>query len=667
MLHVPGLRESSLRIEIGDVVNLRQLHLDFGGQVIPHADCQHNSVVWGIDRRNEGLALRIDGIFHRTMRFNVSFTLQIQHLDAAEQAVETTQRALIAGTGDAWMRSMLFPESSDGVLQHTLNKRLIDLQFYDELLNYEQQKAVNTVLREMYGPVPFIISGCPGVGKTKTLVELALQLVKNPSVHLLLCAPSDSAADSIVQRLSATRAPLLRVNSPARAFPEVSNRVLPYTHSEDGVFTLPPHEKLLQYQIVITTCRDADILVRACVTNRDLFHLETRMHSILHPNEPPLKPRLHWTGLLVDEAAQATEPEVLTPLNVVAPPNQGEFDGRDPPIFVLVGDAKQLGPRSASKSLFERLLDRPLYRDHQLARSKANGGIMPQLTKSMLPIVRPPFINLIHNYRSHPAILAVPSALFYNDTLEPEAADTESLLSWSGWQGRGWPVLFALNTAPDEIESEGGGWYNNSEALMALRYAHSFVEAGLLQQREICIMSPFAAQVKVLRQIARKNMAMPALNIGPLEAFQGLESRLVIICTTRTRNRFIDQDIAKGLGVMYEPKRFNVALTRAMQGLIVIGNPAVLGFDPNWKAFLAFCGRNELHEELPEGVQLPASESGLGESRLERRMVLQEEAFHPPSNGMRRLGFAEDAEESLWRSGNDAEAVVRHEEYESED
>lgn len=292
---------------------------------------------------------------------------------------------------------------------------------------------------------------------------------------------------------------------------------------------------------------------------------------------------------------------------------------------------------------------------------------MRPLSQNMLPIPRPAFIDLIRNYRSHPAILATPSSLFYYDTLEPEAMNTQSLISWSGWKGVKWPVLFASNTANDEIEEDGGGWYNVGEAKMACRYAASFIYTGHLQPSEVCIMSPFAAQVRLLRRFAKTEVGTSALNIGPLEAFQGLESRLVILCTTRTRDRFIDQDVARGVGVIHEPKRFNVALTRAKHGLIVIGNPTLLAQDSNWEAFLEFCGRNELHEPLPNGVDLASDKHRM--SRLERQLTRLHRQTHDRATalaiGIRNLGIARDQEESFWESGLAAEASVNIEEEQS--
>lgn len=94
----------------------------------------------------------------------------------------------------------------------------------------------------------------------------------------------------------------------------------------------------------------------------------------------------------------------------------------------------------------------------------------------MLPVTRPPFTDLIRIYRSHPGILAIPSLLFYNDTLEPSADSVDSLLMWSGFRGDNMPILFVTNQTPDEIEQlDGGGWYNIGEAIQALQCARSFL------------------------------------------------------------------------------------------------------------------------------------------------------------------------------------------------
>lgn len=425
------------------------------------------------------------------------------------------------------------------------------------------------------------------------------------------------------------------------------------------MFSLPPFADFMAKQVVVTTTRDAELLIRARLTNADLCHHEAAIFSAHHPRKSSPTFQLHWDALILDEAAQATELEALIPLLVIAPPSRSHHLVREAQV-VMVGDPNQLGPRTASKiselqtSLFERLLKLPLYRDHPLARAKQHGGHVPRLTSDMLPLMRPPFTDLIRNYRSHPAILAIPSSLFYHDTLEPHAQDTEALLVWPGFEGRDLPVLFHENRGQDEIEQDGGGWFNLEEADIAVNHARSFVDQGVAP-RDICIMSPFRAQVKVLRTRARVK-GLASVNIGPLEAYQGLEFRVAIVCTTRSRRRFIDQDLARGLGVIHESKRFNVALTRAKEALVVIGNPDALDEDLNWAAFLAFCQRNGAWKGTGDYVWTTPHAPNIRRSRLEKQLQARHEVSLEA--GVRRLGLSGDAEAAAYEAGVIAEEAV---------
>lgn len=131
------------------------------------------------------------------------------------------------------------------------------------------------------------------------------------------------------------------------------------------------------------------------------------------------------------------------------------------------------------------------------------------------------------------------------------------------------------------------------------------VDSGLIEDfAHIAIMSPFKEQVRRIRKELRSSQYnLSRVNVGALEFYQGSEYKFVVICTTRTRERFLQQDVMKGLGMMYEAKRFCVATTRAKQGLVVIGNPALLAKDPCWLAFLSFCHRHGLvvDDEMENG------------------------------------------------------------------
>ncbi|KAK4167729.1 putative helicase MOV-10 [Cladorrhinum sp. PSN259] len=655
---VPGLLENSPVVEEDDEVHLRQLRQGYMGapgpvfsvhgtnSVVAHwTGCIYHARVKAILRVKETLILRVTGLTSETseiatchngrLRLNVQFLASQGRVEPQEMALSNVQASLqqamkaTYGSGPLgsnslyWFQSMLFPTEADCDMQANLNSGILSTSFNDQSLNFEQRVAVENICGQNYGVIPYLISGPPGTGKTKTMIEIALQLVNNVHnvAHILVCAPSDQAADTLVDRLRSTCKPseVLRLCRPTRSFAEVSGTLLPYCCVHEDRFVLPPFEMLMTYKIVVTTCRDAAILVDARMTNSDLHSVERALSRRIHPTAPESphqQVRLHWDALLIDEAAQATETESLIPLCVVAPPINAHKLIFTPQV-IMAGDEYQLNPRTSRAStplrlsLFARLFKRDVYAKHPLAREFRRSALQNRdqllpphdnikpptvVTPSMsLPILRPPFTNLIRNYRSHPAILAVPSSLWYYDTLEAEAPKlmVDRLLKWDDWRGRRWPIMFHNYESLDDVELEGGGWFNPGEADLACHYAKRLLSTGSLREEDICIMSPFNAQVRRIR-LAMRGQNMWGVNIGPTEAFQGLEHSVVILCTTRSRRRFVAEDRERGWGLIGQPNALNVALTRAKCGLIILGMRRLLVEDEHWKAVIDFCERNGL-------------------------------------------------------------------------
>lgn len=210
--------------------------------------------------------------------------------------------------------------------------------FYDQDLNQVQRQAVSDIVAPSHA-IPYLISGPPGTGKTKTMVESALQILRNdPKAKILLSAPSNAAADTLVRRLKAHLLPqqMFRLNSDKRTFAEVPQTILQYCFIENDKFGLPPITELMKLRIVVTTCSDAAIITKARVTN---YHIQiAREHFETHLYFLPERrtASLFWTHLLIDEAAQASEPETLAAIEVVLPAFPEVR-----PTLVLCGDRHQ--------------------------------------------------------------------------------------------------------------------------------------------------------------------------------------------------------------------------------------------------------------------------------------------------------------------------------------
>lgn len=67
---------------------------------------------------------------------------------------------------------------------------------------------------------------------------------------------------------------------------------------------------------------------------------------------------------------------------------------------------------------------------------------------------------------------------------------------------------------------------------------------------------------------------------------------MIIISTVRSTRDFVTYDLKHTLGFVANPRRLNVAVTRAQALLLIIGDPSVLSLDPLWRAFLNYIHLN---------------------------------------------------------------------------
>jgi hypothetical protein len=123
-------------------------------------------------------------------------------------------------------------------------------------LNEQQHLAIRRVVGSQR-LIPYLIVGPPGTGessmlvqfsnstltrstgKTKTMVELVLQiLAQHEDAHILLTAPSNPAADTLLLRLISylDNKTMLRLQSSTRTFAETPNEVLTYSYIKNDTF-----------------------------------------------------------------------------------------------------------------------------------------------------------------------------------------------------------------------------------------------------------------------------------------------------------------------------------------------------------------------------------------------------------------------------------------------
>uniref|UniRef100_A0A2K6GNN1 RNA helicase n=1 Tax=Propithecus coquereli TaxID=379532 RepID=A0A2K6GNN1_PROCO len=386
-------------------------------------------------------------------------------------------------------------------------------EFFNPLLNENQQLAVRRILSGDCRPLPYVLFGPPGTGKTVTIIEAVLQVhFALPDSRILVCTPSNSAADLVCLRLHESKvlrpAAMVRVNATCRFEETIIDAIKPYCKDGEDIW------KASRFRVIITTCSSAGLF----------YQIGVRVG--------------HFTHVFVDEAGQASEPECLIPLGLIS-----DVSGQ----IVLAGDPMQLGPVIKSRlamayglnvSMLERLMSRPVYLRDENAFG-ACGAYNPLLVT-----------KLVKNYRSHAALLALPSRLFYHRELEV-CADPKvvtSLLGWEKLPKKGFPLIFHGVRGNEAREGRSPSWFNPAEAVQAMRYCcllarsvSSQVSAG-----DIGVITPYRKQVEKIKILLR-NVDLMDIKVGSVEEFQGQEHLVIIISTDPCFGALLEYSITNGV------------------------------------------------------------------------------------------------------------------------
>ncbi|KAH0520669.1 putative RNA helicase SDE3 [Microtus ochrogaster] len=571
VLEVPGLAESRPSLYAGDKLILKSQ--EYNGHVIEY-------IGYVMEIHEEDVTLKLNPGFEQMYNFepmDVEFTYNscccnyvlhdyFQNKKKVKGQTKHTTKERSMGTTDLPEKAASTAETIDEIQI----PKARDKEFFNPMLNENQKLAVRRILSGDCRPLPYILFGPPGTGKTVTIIEAVLQVhYALPDSRILVCAPSNSAADLVCLRLHESKvlkpAAMVRVNATCRFEETIIDAIKPYCRDGEDIW------RASRFRIIITTCSSAGLF----------YQIGVRVG--------------YFTHVFVDEAGQASEPECLIPLGLIS-----DINGQ----IVLAGDPMQLGPVIKSRlamayglnvSMLERLMSRPAYLRDENAFG-ACGAYNPLLVT-----------KLVKNYRSHSALLALPSRLFYHRELEV-CADPKvvtSLLGWEKLPRKGFPLIFHGVRGNEAREGRSPSWFSPAEAVQVMRYCCLLARnvSSQVSSKDIGVITPYRKQVEKIKILLR-NVDLTDIKVGSVEEFQGQEYLVIVISTVRSNeDRF--EDDRYFLGFLSNSKRFNVAITRPKALLIVLGNPHVLVRDPCFGALLEYSVTNGVYTgcDLPPELQ----------------------------------------------------------------
>lgn len=317
----------------------------------------------------------------------------VQHHKLFDLLIENTQYSTTSGNHE---------NGEDHSVEESCNE---DQHVVD--LNEEQRLAVDKITEGSSFPLPYLLYGPAGTGKTKTLVSAIRNIVETSTNNILVCAQSNAACDEIAQRLCKhfNKNEIFRMYAMSQRPDKISPLIQTISNAYDGFIDFPPLHVLYKFRVIICTLSTAVCLTRA--------HFDP----------------YHFSYVIIDECASTPETMALIPIAGLCTSVEKVHAN-----IVLAGDPKQLDAviksEWASKlgyniSWLQHLFNFPLYK-RDATTGKFNSKYITQLVK---------------NYRNHPAILHIPNQLFYDGALEAEASPEPINLNIQGHTPN-FPIIF---------------------------------------------------------------------------------------------------------------------------------------------------------------------------------------------------------------------------------
>jgi len=456
-------------------------------------------------------------------------------------------------------------------------------------LNEIQQQAADLIIR---ANELAIVHGPPGTGKTTTLVQAIKALSKqHPGQQILVVAPSNTAVDLLSEKLAEEDLNVLRIGNPAR----VSARLLGLTLDNK----MAAHESMKQVKALKKQAADYKNMAHKYKRNFGRAEQEQRKalfneaHKILKEagnteqyiiDHVVAKAQVitstlvganHYTirGLkfdtvVIDEAGQALEPACWIPILKAKK-------------VILAGDHCQLPPTIKSAAA-------------------AKAGLSTTLMEKCVALWPESVVLLEEQYRMHELIMNYPSQVFYKGLLKAHPGVAARQLFPDD------KVLSFIDTAGCAFDekAEGTSTTNPEEAVFLIKHLSQYVEElskhyGPENFPSVGVIAPYQQQNLLIRELLLSSDELQPyaahITVNTADSFQGQERDIIYLGLTRSNPD-------RNIGFLADIRRMNVAMTRARQKLVVIGDSATLSRLPFYDDFVAYAEKNQAYQSAWEYV-----------------------------------------------------------------
>uniref|UniRef100_A0A4Y0BJF5 AAA domain-containing protein n=1 Tax=Anopheles funestus TaxID=62324 RepID=A0A4Y0BJF5_ANOFN len=467
-------------------------------------------------------------------------------------------------------------------------------------INMSQFEAFRMALTNRFT----LIQGPPGTGKTFIGLRIVETLLANTSEQILLICLTNHAldqflcgvtryTDSIVRMGGQSKHPLLDAYNVKQLQEDerIDRRLrISYYNVKQEYLKLVERFDALQQEQQETT----DALSRPMVQcMEELLEASRRLHELSQlstlkliqgfrvvamtttfaARNRTLLELLRTPIVIIEEAAEVLEAHIVSSLT------------RHTTQCILIGDHKQLRPTTSTYvlsrhyrmdlSLFERMINNRF----SVAMMTVQHRMRPEMADLLRPIIYP-VLQDADSVVVRPNVPGMMRNLFFLSHNYPEGGES----------------------AIESAGSDDGGDEKSKKNLFECRFLLGLCEYLLVQgsytAEDIVILTAYNGQMLQFVAEKKNRPTLHGVRIAVIDNYQGEESKIVLLSLVRSGNANSGTDT---IGFLAHENRICVALSRAQDGLYIVGNMELLAkCSKTWSSI-----ERKLREQAAIGDSMP--------------------------------------------------------------
>ncbi|CAI2180938.1 10853_t:CDS:10 [Funneliformis geosporum] len=285
--------------------------------------------------------------------------------------------------------------------------------------------------------------------------------------------------------------------------------------------------------------------------------------------------------IICEEAGEVLEAHILSALT---PSTQH---------IILIGDPNQLRPKLATYSLsMDSLLGKNYQLDKSLFERLIRGDKAVKLEKAQLLTQRRMRKEEISDLIRYTLYRNGENTAVYRNLI-----DGENTAKYPNIRGAQHNVYFIDHRRPEDDSGDEFAMQshaNTYEVQMVVEMVKYFVRNGYNKPDDIAVLTPYLGQMIKIRDALAESFVV---TLRTVDNFQGEEANIVIVSLVRNYSESGNDSI----GFLKSPNRSNVLLSRARQGMFLIGNSELMASKSDmWARVIEILRkRNQVGDGMP--------------------------------------------------------------------